>query len=136
MNKFWAIVKREYVQRVRSKMFIVMTIIGPLMLAVFTVVPGLMLSMKTSDTRVAIVDLTPGKKLSNRVRASLLRHADADELPQASDIATSMNANARDRLERAGKAMRGSFLAEDVDAAGRSLTEIKQELNARIGNNQ
>ena len=31
MTKFLAVVKREYLQRVRSKMFIVATVLGPLM---------------------------------------------------------------------------------------------------------
>ena len=38
MRKFLAVVKREYVQRVRSRMFLVVTIGAPLMFAIFTVV--------------------------------------------------------------------------------------------------
>ena len=64
MNKFLAVVKREYVQRVRTKFFVIMTVLGPLMLVVFTIVPGLLFSIKAGgDTRIAIVDQTEGTKL-------------------------------------------------------------------------
>ena len=35
MTKFLAIVKREYLTRVRTKMFIVVTVLGPVMILVF-----------------------------------------------------------------------------------------------------
>jgi hypothetical protein len=50
------------------------------MLAVFTVVPGLLFSIKAGgDTRIAIVDLTEGRKLSKRIRDSLLQRPSAPE---------------------------------------------------------
>ena len=33
MRKFLAIVKREYVQRVRSKMFVLITVLGPVVIS-------------------------------------------------------------------------------------------------------
>ena len=45
MSKFLAVVKREYVQRVRTKMFIVATILGPLVMSLFGVIPALILSI-------------------------------------------------------------------------------------------
>ena len=63
MNKMLAIIKREYMQRVRTKFFVIMTILGPVMLVVFTIVPGLLFSMKAGgDTRIAIVDQTAGQQ--------------------------------------------------------------------------
>ncbi|HKZ02545.1 MAG TPA: ABC transporter permease, partial [Pyrinomonadaceae bacterium] len=136
MNKFIAIVRREYLQRVRSKMFVIMTILGPVMLAIFTVVPGLLFSIKAGgDTRLAIVDLTEGRKLSARVRDSLVQNQ-IEAKNDAADVAESLNTNARERLEQTGKTLRGSFSVEEVDPAGRSLTELKQELNARIGRDE
>ena len=40
MNKLLAIIRREYLQRVRTKFFVIMTVLGPFMLVVFTIVPG------------------------------------------------------------------------------------------------
>ena len=46
MNKFLAVVKREYVQRVRTKMFIVATILGPLVMSLFGVIPAFIFSIE------------------------------------------------------------------------------------------
>src|SRR5438270_44277 len=46
MRKFLAVVKREYVQRVRSRMFLVVTVGAPLMFALFTVVPAMIAGME------------------------------------------------------------------------------------------
>jgi ABC-2 type transport system permease protein len=137
MNKFLAIVKREYLQRVRTKFFVIMTILGPLMLVVFTIVPGLLFSMKAGgDTRIAIVDQTEGGKLYNSIRNSLLKLERDDENYKQPGIADTANSNSRDRMENAGKSLTGSFHVEQVNANGRSLVEIKRELNARIGRDE
>ena len=47
MKKFFAVVKREYIQRVRTKFFVVATILGPLLMAAFTIVPPLMFGIKS-----------------------------------------------------------------------------------------
>ena len=58
MRKFLAVVKREYVQRVRAKMFIVSTVLLPLAMSLFGVVPAIILNMEGSRQRVAVVDRT------------------------------------------------------------------------------
>lgn len=131
MRKFLAVVKREYVQRVRSKMFVVMTILGPLLLAVFTVVPGLMFTIKTGGpTRLAIVDQTEGAKLYQSVRDALLRK----EVPREKvDVVRTVNANTKERMQDAGRSMMGTFSVEQFTLNGRPLEEAKRELNQRIG---
>src|SRR5213083_1723972 len=70
MRKFFAVVKREYIQRVRTKFFIVATILGPLMMAAFTIVPALMFGIKSGGpTRVVIIDQTG--KMYARVASEL-----------------------------------------------------------------
>ena len=72
MNKLLAIIKREYVQRVRSRMFLFTTILGPVMLIVFAVVPSLIFNIKAGgDTRIAVIDQT--ERLYDRVKSSILR---------------------------------------------------------------
>jgi ABC-2 type transport system permease protein len=133
MNKLVAIIKREYLQRVRTKFFVIMTVLGPLMLVVFTIVPGFLLSMKTGgDTRIAILDQTEGTKLYDSIRNSLLK-LERNENNRRSGIGDAANSNSKDRMEKAGKSMTGSFRVEQVTANGRSLDDIKRELNARIG---
>ena len=72
MKKFLAVVKREYVQRVRTKMFIALTVLGPVLLILFAVVPGLLFSLKAGEaTRLAIIDETRDAKLYERFRSTL-----------------------------------------------------------------
>jgi ABC-2 type transport system permease protein len=137
MNKLLAIIKREYLQKVRTKFFVIMTILGPLMLVVFTIVPGLLFSMKTGeDTRIAILDQTENSKIYDSIRRSLLRLERDEVNTNQPRIADSVNSNTKDRVEKAGKSLTGSFHVEQVNPNGRSLDEIKRELNARIGRNE
>src|SRR6185436_4061369 len=137
MNKLLAIIKREYLAKVRTKFFVIMTILGPLMLFVFTLVPGLLMAMKTGDdTRIAVLDQTEGAQLYEPIRRSLLK-LNRDQLSNKQPgIAESVNSNTRERVEKAGKSFTGSFHIEQVDLNGRSVDQIKPELNSRIGRNQ
>lgn len=137
MNKLVAIIKREYLQKVRTKFFVIMTILGPLMLVVFTIVPGLLFSLKTGgDTRIAIVDQTEGVKLYDSIRNSLLKLEPDQENNKQPGIADTANGTTKDRMEKAGKSMTGNFQVEQVNPGGRSLDEIKRELNTRIGRDE
>ena len=56
MHKLWAVIRREFVARVRTKSFVITTVLGPLLMAVMMVAPA-MLSMKQSSGRhIVIVD--------------------------------------------------------------------------------
>src|SRR5262245_59137142 len=134
MTKFLAVVKREYIQRVRAKMFIPLTVMGPVMLLVFTVVPGLLFNIKTGETRIAIVDQTEGQKLFEPIRRAIQKR-ETDQNNQA-QIVQQLNANAKEKLENAGKRFAGSFSIERADLTGHSLEEVKRNLNVRIGKNE
>jgi ABC-2 type transport system permease protein len=54
--KLWAVVKREYLERVRTKAFVIGTILGPLLMAALMIVPALMARSKSKPLRVAVVD--------------------------------------------------------------------------------
>ena len=58
MKKTFIIIKREYLSRVRKKSFIVMTILGPLLMAALLIVPVFIAQMSDSVYEVAIVDDT------------------------------------------------------------------------------
>lgn len=53
--KLWAIVKREYIERVRSKAFVVGTILGPLLMTAMIVVPGLAARSKGKPLRLSVI---------------------------------------------------------------------------------
>jgi ABC-2 type transport system permease protein len=135
MNKFLAVIKREYVQRVRTKMFIIATILGPLMMALFTVVPGLIFALKTGDaTRIAVVDQSG--KIYERVRESLMNENREDKKPAAPSPETAASESTEERMRRAGQAMTGTYSVEQVQINNRPLEEIKKELEGRIEHNQ
>ncbi|HUQ30672.1 MAG TPA: ABC transporter permease [Pyrinomonadaceae bacterium] len=134
MTKFLAVVKREYIQRVKTKMFIIATILGPVMIFVFTVVPTLIFNIKAGDaTRIAVIDQTAGGKMYARVNDALL-HAprDEDEAEPTEAASASVNSNTQDRVKRAGAMTKADYAVEQVQLGGRSLDEVRSELKDRV----
>lgn len=94
MSKMFAVMKREYLQAVRRKMFIFMTLFFPVLMAALFILPGLMIARGLGGKKVAVIDGTgalrasfshriapavpdPKKALSGRRRG---------ELPQSLDV--------------------------------------------------
>src|SRR3990170_3102447 len=74
MGKLWAVIKREYVERVRTKWFIIPTIFGPVFFLAVMVLPGYMTmrGMKQAQvSNIRILDAT-GTGLGHRVADRLL----------------------------------------------------------------
>lgn len=70
MNKTFAIVRREFVARVRTRAFVIATLLLPLFLVIVSVVPAMMMRGGDRTTRIAIVDATTDG-LGARVEAAL-----------------------------------------------------------------
>lgn len=134
MTKLWAVIKREYLQRVRSRMFVVWTILGPLMMLLFTVVPGFIFQIKAGEaTRIAILDQSG--RMYDRVREAILsgRMDVPGGRPLATDVA---DQDARERVQRAGNLTGGSYQIEQVSGQGRPLEALKAGLGERVRLNQ
>jgi len=58
MNKFLAVFKREYIQLVRTKMFIIMTLLFPLLMAGLMLLPGLMVTQGLGEKKIVVLDAT------------------------------------------------------------------------------
>ncbi len=56
MGKTTTIIKREFLSRVRKKSFLVMTILGPLLMAAIVIVPVVVAQLSDSDYEVAVLD--------------------------------------------------------------------------------
>ena len=54
MHKIWLIIKREYLVRVRKKSFIIMTIVGPLLMAALLIVPTYLANESQEERIIAI----------------------------------------------------------------------------------
>src|ERR1700752_1684114 len=107
MRKLLAVVKREYIQRVRSKIFIVFTVLLPTAISLFGIVPALVLSIRTPPLRVAVIDQTG--KMYVQLRQSLNL--------DSSDDARSDNVN---QLRGFSRRCLGSFVLEEVTLSNQS----------------
>lgn len=59
MKKVWAISKREYLERVRTKAFLIGTLLTPIVFLSFILIPTLLMTRKgTQERRIAVVDGT------------------------------------------------------------------------------
>lgn len=115
MNKMFAVIKREYLQAVRKKMFMFMTIFFPVLMAALFVLPGLMIAKGLGDKKVAVIDGTGGLRnaFSHHLAPAApdpkkaLSGGNRNELPQSLDVEYAdargqrdLNAAARPFLDR------------------------------------
>ena len=70
MSKLFAIIRREFVERVRTKAFMIGTIMGPLMFYAVGKLPQLMMGKATGAQNIAVIDATVAK-VSTRLLDSL-----------------------------------------------------------------
>jgi len=74
MRKTWAVIRREFVERVRSKWFVISTVLGPVFIVAVTVLPSLLLTQGGGRKDVVILSANAGS-LADRVRSQLSRDA-------------------------------------------------------------
>ncbi|HVF67211.1 MAG TPA: ABC transporter permease [Pyrinomonadaceae bacterium] len=135
MNKFLAVVKREYVQRVRSKMFLVLTVGAPLMVALFTVVPILIAGIRSGGpVRIAVLDETG--RMYERVESALSDRDDDEDAARETQPAAAMNQNGAERMRRAARESEQGYAVERVEQAGRTREELMRGLDARVKSNE
>src|SRR5215217_8691217 len=120
MRKFLTVLKREYIQRVRAKMFIVSTILLPAVMSLFGLVPAIILSIETPPMRVAVVDQTG--RMYSQIRQSLL--SDQSE-------AETQNVNAAPQRTTPRRSF-SRFVLEEVVANDQSLDQIRANLDQRM----
>ena len=131
MRKFLAVVKREYTQRVRTKMFLMVTILGPVALSMFGLVPMLIFQINAGGpVRVAVVDQT-GKLYNSLVRAAN-DDGEGEAQPQPTVSSEMLNANSETIARQAGELQSHTFAFEEIPVAERSLQDVKNQLNARL----
>ena len=119
MRKFLTVVKREYLQRVRAKMFIVSTVLLPLVMSLFGVVPAVIMSVEASPVRLAVVDQTG--KLYEHLSQALF----GDEPREEARVDNSASERRRGRGV-------GSFVLEKVTVENQSIEQVKARLDGRL----
>jgi ABC-2 type transport system permease protein len=132
MRKFFAVVKREYIQRVRTKFFVVATVLGPVLMAAFTIVPALMFGIKAGGpTRLAVLDQTG--KMYERVAKEIVSGKEPRTSHPGAPEQTQIGPNdPKEQVNQTGKLIKPTFVVEEARLNNRSLDEVKKELEARI----
>jgi ABC-2 type transport system permease protein len=119
MEKLKAIIKREYLIRVRSKGFIFGTIASPLLLVLYMTVPALMVKLSSHQTHhITVLDQTGDELLFQRIQQILTR-ADNSEREATKQGET-------DRY----------ILRREVAATAAELAAKQQALNAQLASGQ
>lgn len=102
MAKLWTVIKREFLERVRTKWFIIVTIFGPVFFGVIMVLPAYLSVRGMKDVRVAdirIIDATTtglGDRVATRLNGGPMGDAAStqvvvvapSEVPAAESLAT------------------------------------------------
>ena len=73
MHKIWAVIRREFVERVRTRAFIISTLLGPVFFAAMVILPGYLMSRDTGPKEVAVIDATSndfGLKVTRALEAA------------------------------------------------------------------
>jgi ABC-2 type transport system permease protein len=90
MAKLWAIIKREYLERVRSKWFLIATFLGPIFFAAIIIVPAWLASRSKATTEVyniTILDAT-GTTFGQRLAAAIAGDTtDKNKVPVVRNLA-------------------------------------------------
>jgi ABC-2 type transport system permease protein len=123
VKKPWAVFKREYLQAVRKKSFLIMTVLTPFLFGALMIIPSALAVKGVGEKTVAVVDGTG--RLAAAV-AEGLRAAPADD--PGRDAAGSLERPGRGRRA----ALPGNVRAEYVSAAGRDPKEAARPYLDRL----
>jgi ABC-2 type transport system permease protein len=80
MHKIWAVIRREFVERVRTRAFLLSTILFPIFMAAMVVIPGFLMSRSTGTQRLAFVDATTdglGDRMADALEAARIGRSEA-----------------------------------------------------------
>ncbi|HET7705791.1 MAG TPA: ABC transporter permease [Thermoanaerobaculia bacterium] len=114
MKKLLAVLKREYLQTVRKKMFIIMTFLMPVLIAAVLVLPSLIMARGMGEKKIAVVDGT-GKLREAFTKAPALTETQPEPARRPG----------RRRLPE-------NMRVEYVDAAGKDADEIAKPFLTRM----
>lgn len=131
MNKFLAVLKREYKKVVFTWTFLITTFLMPVIAACFVVVPMFIFSIEGDQTRIAIADRNG--KIAERLKQNLSPKKIAEKAQKAAkESKQDLTATQDERLKRSAEQLGGNFGFVEYNAENKSVEQIKRELNAQI----
>src|SRR5512140_355490 len=75
MHKTLLVIRREYLERVKTKSFVVSTVLLPAMMAALMILPSKMATMKTAGTKKVVV-ASADNDFAETVKAQMLKSKD------------------------------------------------------------
>lgn len=129
MKKFLAVVKHEYKKIVLKWTFLIATLLFPVLAAAFAIVPALLFSIKGEPTRIVIVDQSG--KVAVRVKENLLNERKSKETSR-DEVMKDLTASREEQMKESAKQLGVAFVFENYNENGKSLEQIRNELNAKI----
>lgn len=132
MRKFFAVVKHEYKKIVYKWTFLLATLMFPLLALAMTIVPALIFSIKSDPTRIVVVDQS--EKLAARIKENLSAVRLEDE--EIEERARDFPLTDEEKMKQAAEQLGESFYPVDYEWRGKSIEQIKSELNNRIANKE
>ncbi len=86
MNKIWVIIKREYIVRVKTRAFLIGTIVSPVILLALVLLPGFLATRGGGERRVTIINQTGDAGLFDSIKSKM--EEKSDEIPMSGDQAS------------------------------------------------
>lgn len=131
MRKFWAVVKREYFKIVWTKLFIISTLFAPLAMIAVSFLPLLFFSIQGNALRLAVVE--EDGKIFERLKENLAPEKQKERLINMSEESLkNLNSPQDEKMKQTAEQFGGSFDLELVKTDGKSIEQLKNELNQRI----
>lgn len=130
MRKFLAVVKHEYRKIVVKWTFLLGTVMFPILMLCFALVPALIFSIKGEPTRIVVID--PSEKVITRLKSNLTKEKIAEKTEQAAKSADLDITRSQDeRMKQSAKQVAAGFVFVEYNAEGKSPDQIRSELNAK-----
>ena len=120
MNKMFAVLKREYIQAVRKKSFIIMTFLAPFLMVALMAIPALLMEKGMGEKRIVVLDGT------GKLRDAFAR---PNERPKTDPKAEATKALTG---RRRGPELPSQIKIEYIVAAGKDLETLAKTQRSRI----
>lgn len=131
MQKFLAVLKREYRKVVFTWTFLITTFLMPLIASMFVLVPILIFSLEGERTRIAVAD--ENGKIAARLKENLAPERIAEKARRAArESLTDLTATQDEKMKRSAEQLGGSFEFVDYDASGKTEDRMRDELREMV----
>jgi ABC-2 type transport system permease protein len=126
IRNIWLVIRREYLERVRTRAFVISTILVPFFMMLVTLGPSKLASMKATGTRKIVV-VTDNAKFGDTVRAQLASNSDRKTTATIDPTATDAERDTLRARVTAGE-IDGFLWAPMSDVANRKVIYTGREV--------